>query len=136
MIVLVDHYDSFTHNLAQGLEEADFAGPDATGATGGRRHLQMHYTDGGASGNKELVVLLNLEQGDVGFRLPPGTWTVRGDTQAWFDLPGTSGEPTGWFDENPDADPFESHNVRLDTDEPVSGTYTVPQRTIVILEEA
>ncbi len=111
-------------------------GGDADGGTWGSRHMMMHYEDDGSFQQPEILVLLNMEQGPTTFQLPGGTWNVRVDTQAWYDLPGRSGEPTGWFDEHPDADPFASRNVQLDVDEPVSGSYQVPARTIVILEEA
>ena len=69
------------------------------------------------------------------FTLPSSSgWGVVIDTQSYYDLPGRTGEPTGWFDENPDADPFRSRNARIDDPTPVSGSYTVQPRSIVVLE--
>lgn len=105
--------------------------------TWGSRHMMMHYLDDGSwAGNPELAILINLEQGPVSFTLPAGReWGLVVDTQAYYDRPGRFGEAPGWFDENPDADPFSSRNVRLDDPLPVSGSYEVQPRSIVILEQ-
>ena len=39
------------------------------------------------------------------------------------------------FDDNPDADPFQSRNIQLDDPGEVSGNYEVPANTIVVLEQ-
>ena len=62
-------------------------------------------------------------------------WGAVVDTQAWFDLPGTTNEPTGWLDDNPQADPFESHNTWLDAPVAVEGSYSASPQSIVILEQ-
>jgi len=110
---------------------------DADGATWGSRHILMHYfDDGNWGGFPEVAILMNLEDGPVSFELPGGRdWGVVVDTQAYYDLPGTSGEATGWFDENPDADATQSRNITLDAPTMVSGAYEVPANTIVILEQ-
>ncbi|MEQ1502599.1 MAG: alpha-amylase family glycosyl hydrolase [Myxococcota bacterium] len=104
-------------------------GRPADDATWGSRHIQLSY-----GGPNPLVVLINLEQGPVTFTLPTGSWGMVVDTQPYYDRPGKSGEPTGWFDEHPDADPFRSMNVRLDDAVPVDGSYGVEGRSIVVLE--
>lgn len=101
------------------------------------KHVAIHYYDDG-SGYKDLLVLINMEAGPVDFTLPTGTpWARLVDTQAYFDKPGTYGDDeTGYFDDTPDADPYTSANITLDSPEPISGaTYGVPAYTIVILEE-
>jgi len=110
---------------------------DADGSTWDSRHIMIHYyDDGNWSDVPEVAILMNMEGGPVNFELPGGReWGVVIDTQAYYDLPGTSGEPTGWFDDNPDADPFQSRNVQLDDPVEVSGNYEVPANTIVVLEQ-
>ena len=112
---------------------------DATNATWSSRHLMLHYyDDGNWSNHSEVVVLLNMESGPITFALPQGRdWVAVVDTQPYFDLPGRSGEPTGWFDDNPDAAPMRSQNATLDDPRPVpNASYEVPANTIVILEQA
>jgi glycogen operon protein len=112
-------------------------GQPADETTWGSKHIQMHYADTQGTGHRELVVLINMEQDAVNFQLPPEiTWARVLDTQAYFDLPGMSGEPTGWFDENLDADPFVSANASVAA--PVGlpdATYQVVARSMVILEQ-
>jgi isoamylase len=105
------------------------AGAPADGATWGSRAIQVHY-----GGEDPVVLLINQEPGPVTFNLPGGSWGMVIDTQAYYDRPGRNGEPTGWFDENPDADPFVSRNIRLDDPQPVAGSYTVEPRSMVVLE--
>ena len=112
----------------------DEHGGPASGATWGSRHMQVFWDDAG--GEPRIAMLINMEQGPTTFRIPGGVdWGVVVDTQAYYDRPGRSGEPTGWFDENPDADPFQSRNITLDDPTPVSGVYTVEPRSIVVLRE-
>lgn len=107
---------------------------------GSQRHVAMHYVAEGEFEDKpELIVLVNMERGDVPFTLPEGrTWGRLIDTQPYFDMPATATErgSGGFFDDNPTLDPFLSANITLD--EPFvldSNTYTVPANTIVVLEE-
>ena len=101
------------------------------------RHLQLHYADTRGVAEPELVVLINMEDAPVTFQLPTGAaWARVVDTQAYFDLPGQSGEPTGWFDDQLDVDPFLTANASVTA--PVSlpeGNYQVAARSIVILEQ-
>jgi glycogen operon protein len=105
------------------------SGAPADGATWGGRSIQMVH-----GGDDPVALLINMEAGPVTFTLPPGSWEVAVDTQAYYDLPGRNGEPTGYFDDHPDADPFVSANIHLDGAEPVTGSYTLQPRTIVVLE--
>jgi isoamylase len=105
-------------------------GQPAQDDTWGSRHMMMVH-----GGDDPIALLINMEQGPVTFTLPQSaSWGVVIDTQAYYDLPGMAGEPTGWFDENPDADATQSANVRIDDPLPVSGAYEVPPRSIVVLE--
>ena len=98
--------------------------------------MQHYYDDGNFGGLPEIAILMNMESGPVSFELPGGRdWGVVIDTQAYYDLPGRSGEATGWFDENPDADAFQSRNIQLDDPTIVSGSYEVPANTIIVLEQ-
>ena len=110
---------------------------DATDATWAGRAIMMHYYDDGSWGDEnELALLVNQHDYPVEFTLPGGRdWAVVIDTQPYYDLPGRSGEPTGWFDDNLDAEPTESRNIWLEDPQPVSGTYTVQPRSIVIVEQ-
>lgn len=106
------------------------------GATGGdpewnSRNIDMMFVEG--QGEPELHVIWNQETVPVTYQLPAGSYGVLVDTQRWFDTPGKSGEPAGWFDENPDADPFASRNVTLDDPAIVSGQYTLEPRSAVVL---
>ena len=63
-------------------------------------------------------------------------WSLLVDTQQYYDLPGASGEPTGWFDENLDADPFSTGNIWLDEPIPLDVTeYVVQPYSIIVVEE-
>ncbi len=110
---------------------------EADDLTWSSRHIMMHYyDDGNFGGMPEIAILINMEGGPVSFDLPGGRdWGVVVDTQAYYDLPGRSGEATGWFDENPDADDKLSRNITLDEPAQVRGAYEVPANTIVILEQ-
>ena len=102
------------------------------------KHVMQHYYDGGDHpDDPELLVLINMERGDVTFTLPEGrTWGRVVDTQAWFDTPGTIDDEGGYFDENPTLDPYLSANISaaapIILDAP---SYTVTGSSIVILEE-
>jgi isoamylase len=117
----------------QGVAELQWLAPsggEAQGENWASRNLALLY-----GGEDPILLLFNLEQGPVTFTLPSSSsWGMVIDTQSYYDLPGRSGEPTGWFDENPDADPFQSKNVRIDDPLPVSGSYTVQPRSIVVME--
>lgn len=90
------------------------------------RHMAMHFWD--ASQGPELLILINMELGQVDFALPGGrTWRRVLDTQAWFDS-------DAFFTES-GADDSRSSNITLDAPEAIpGGTYGVPSRTIVVLE--
>jgi glycogen operon protein len=106
---------------------------------GQQRHVGIHYYAGAGYEDKpELLILINMERGQVDFTLPEGrAWARLVDTQSWFDRPGTLTDPVeGWFAEHPTADPYFSQNIWLDSPELIEGsTYMVPANTIVILEE-
>ena len=88
------------------------------------KHLMIHYHD--TIGGPPLVILINLERGDVEFTLPAGTWARLVDTQSWFDS-------DGWFDES-GAPRDKTSNVTLDAAADISGSYVVKGSSIVILE--
>jgi glycogen operon protein len=107
---------------------------------GSQRHVAMHYVAEGEHADKpDLLVLINMERGDVTFTLPGGRdWGRLVDTQSWFDMPATADQrgQGGWFDDNPTLDPYYSANISLDDPVPVEGgSYTVLANTIVILEQ-
>jgi isoamylase len=114
--------------------EIRWRGPSGGDPDWNSRNIDMMFAEG--QGEPELHVLYNLDGGPVTFQLPSGSYSVLVDTQRWFDTPGRSGEPTGWFDEHPDADPFQSRNITLEAPEQVSGSYTVEPRSIVVLEKS
>ena len=111
---------------------SDMAGEDWSG-----RSVAIHYYSTDAYPQAELLILINMERGDVSFTLPTGrTWARLVDTQQYFDTPGTSDESGGYFDDTPDADPYTSANITLDAPEVISGgIYTAVSTSIVILEE-
>jgi isoamylase len=101
------------------------------------RHVAIHYYDDG-SGAAELLILINMERGDVTFSLPTGVgWGRLVDTQSYYDLPMDAADDTnGYFTDYPDEDPYQSANITLDTPTLISGgEYTVKANSIVILEE-
>jgi isoamylase len=120
--------------------------PDAFGGTGfawksaqntdqvnwNGRHVMIHYHD--RSAGPEVAVLLNMEAGPVTFTLPQGrAWQRMIDTQSYFD--------TDEYFNHPDfagQKPVKrSWNATLDTPVPLpEGTYTVPARSVVLLEDA
>jgi len=85
-------------------------------------------------GNR-VVALINMEDFDIDFGVPPGDWFLSVDTQSWYDTPGNSNESGGWFEDHPDADPYSSKNIDDDPSNEVSGTYNVKSRGIVLLVE-
>ena len=100
------------------------------------KHLMIHYYAEDGETDPELAILLNFESFEVPFTLPEGRdWARVVDTQAWFDSGDGNGEP-GWFADNPTEDTSRSANVSFKDpvllDEP---SYTVPARSIVILEQ-
>ena len=100
------------------------------------KHLMIHYYAEEGETDPELAILLNFESFEVPFTLPGGrNWARVLDTQAWFDSGNGSGEP-GWFADNPAEDTSRSANVSflepVMLDEP---SYTVPARSIVIVEQ-
>ncbi len=107
---------------------------------GEKRHVAMHYVAEGDFADKpELLVLINMERGDVTFTLPGGrSWGRLIDTQTWFDMPATETQrgQGGWFDDNPSLDPYRSANISLDAPE-IAGepTWTVRANSIVVLEQ-
>ena len=85
---------------------------------------------------QKVAALINMEEFDIDFGVPPGSWAKVIDTQSWYDTPGSSAESGGWFDEHPDVDPYSSRNIDLDADSEVDGaTYEVKARTIVVFVE-
>jgi len=108
----------------------------ADDGTWNSKTIMMHYYDDGSVGEKELAILFNLSDQAVDFTLPQGRdWAIVVDTQSYFDMPGRNGEPYGYFTDNPENDPFQSYNVRLDNPTPVSGVYGVAPGSIVIIEQ-
>jgi glycogen operon protein len=101
------------------------------------RTLMIHYYDDGTDPGPELAILINMSREDVSFSLPgERNWGRLIDTQSWFDTPGYTDEESGWFDENPEADPYESANTWLEVPAPLTeDTYTVVGSSIVILAE-
>ena len=92
----------------------------------------VRWTDDGTpnqawSGKPALVMLMNMDRGDVTFTLPSGSWARAVDTQEYFDGDewlASEGRPlreTANFD---------------DAGTVVSGSYTVPGTTMVLLEES
>ena len=95
-----------------------------------KRHMMMHYYRTEGAEGEELAILVNMETYDVSFTLPEGReWTRLIDTQSWFDQSG------GFFDENPTADPFLSHNITLDSPAEIGASYTVKPFTMVVIKE-
>mgnify|MGYP000014666649 FL=1 len=96
----------------------------------------IHYYQDETHTGAELAILINFEGFDVTFTLPEGrTWGRVLDTQSWFDT-GDGINEGGWFAENPNADTSLSANVSFD--DPIvltEPTYTVPARSMVILEQ-
>ena len=100
----------------------------------------MHYVAEGDFADKpELLVLINMERGDVTFTLPGGrSWGRLIDTQTWFDMPATETQrgQGGWFDDNTSLDPYRSANISLDAPEIAEEpTWTVRANSIVVLEQ-
>ncbi len=90
------------------------------------RHLMIHWQDDGSFGKPDVVVLLNMERGDVTYTLPSNTvWQRLLDTQAYFD--------TAEYLDGAALDPHASGNISLDAPETMAGTYTVPGSTIVVM---
>jgi len=83
-----------------------------------------------------VMALVNMETYDISFGLPNGNWHQALDTQSWYDTPGNSNESGGWFDDNPDADPYTSRNIDLEATEKIGGTsHSVKAHSIVVLVE-
>jgi glycogen operon protein len=94
----------------------------------GGRSIMQHYYNVGE--NPEVLVLINMEGGDVTFTLPEGrVWLRVVDTQGYYD----SDE---YFTADPTKDPTKSANIDLEVPTPVTGTYTAKSRTVVILKSA
>ncbi len=124
-----------TYDGGMPLSWKDPSGADATSDTWAGRAIGQHYSDAGGA-EPELFVAINGAVDARSFSLPSGTsWALVIDTQSWYDLPGTTGEPTGWFDENTDADPLSSANLFVAAPVPVSGAYEVMGRSIAVFEE-
>ncbi len=103
---------------------------------GGRSVMIHYYDDGSGAWGPELAILINMDRSDRTFTLPGGrTWSVVLDTQQYYDMPGVSGEGEGWFTANPDADPYESRNIRPDNTEALGSSYTAKGSSIVILKQ-
>ncbi|MEZ4460963.1 MAG: alpha-amylase family glycosyl hydrolase [bacterium] len=90
------------------------------------RQVMMHYYD--VERGPELLVLINMERGDVSFTLPEGrTWKRLLDTQAYFDK-------VDFLGANAD-DLKRSYNITLDDPEVItSADYGVTGSSIVILK--
>jgi pullulanase/glycogen debranching enzyme len=102
----------------QGAEPAD-------GAWGGR-HMALYYTDGSRS--PPLYIIINGEDGQVDFQLPPEhAWARVIDTQDYFDEP-------SYFGANA-LDPTLSANAAVDAPAALPGSdYNTPAHTVVVLE--
>ncbi len=96
------------------------------------RHVLVHYFD--KSKGPELAILINMETGPVTFQVPAGRkWQRVIDTQSWFDTEGYFNDGS-FSGEKPVR---RSWNATLDDPLPLAEpSYTVPARTIVILEDA
>ncbi len=95
----------------------------------GGRHLMVHWYDDGSVGKAELVMLLNMERGDVTYTLPEGrSWGRVVDTQQYFDT--EDYVTTEGLDTRASANYFDPAPAIT------GGSYTVPSTTIVILEAA
>ena len=92
----------------------------------GSKHLMVHWYD--AEKGPELVLLVNMEDGNVDFTLPSGrSWHRVVDTQAWFDGEG--------YLESENKDLRRSWNITAKAPVKVeTATYGVPGKTMVILE--
>ena len=95
------------------------------------RHMAVHHY----GGDTQLEILMNFEDGDVTFTLPEDVeWVRVVDTQAWFDK-GDAEDEDGWFAENDDLDTRETQNIWPEGGDVIEDAeYTVPSKTIVILE--
>jgi glycogen operon protein len=97
----------------------------------GSRSLRVEWADDGTpnqawSGKPGIVMLLNMERGDVSFSLPSGTWARVLDTQQYYD--GDDWLASEGLDLRTSAN-FDGGGTQ------VSGSYTVPGTAIVLLEE-
>jgi glycogen operon protein len=83
------------------------------------KHIAQFYSD--ASQGPQLMVLINMESGNVTFQLPPGiAWRRLLDTQAYFEGDGPS-----------------SGNITLDAPALIPGnSYGVVGHSIVVLQAA
>lgn len=113
------------HFMPEQYAETTFAWKDANNndvTDWGVRHIMQHYYDD--SQGPQLVVLINMEGGDVTFQLPEGqVWRRVVDTQAYFES----------ADYLSGRDVTLSPNIELEVPEPVDNAYTVKSRSIVIL---
>ena len=127
---------AFRKSHGYALAPADYGGganlrwqneKGADGADWGGKHAALFFDDK-ARGHR-LDILVNYEGGPVTFTLPAGvSWKRVLDTQAWYDS-------AGWFDGTAGRDDSKSANISLTAPIAVSGSYTVPARNIVVLEE-
>ena len=120
-----------------GQVDVDWRSPYDGGSSGsadwGSRSVTVLYDAGSGS---RVAVLINMEDGDLDFGLPSGSWAKVLDTQQYYDMPGTSTEDDGWFSDHEEADPYQTHNILPDDLEPVPGnSYEVKSRSIVVLVE-
>ncbi|MBI5548148.1 MAG: glycosyl hydrolase [Deltaproteobacteria bacterium] len=91
------------------------------------RSLMIHFSD--RSKGPEVAILINMEEGDVTFTLPPGkTWKRLIDTQYHFDMPDYLNE------RRPQLPLTRSGNSTLDNPETMPATYSVRSRSIVAME--
>ena len=113
------------HFMPEQYAQTTFAWKDANNndvTDWGVRHIMQHYYDD--SQGPQLVVLINMEGGDVTFQLPEGqVWRRVVDTQAYFES----------ADYLSGRDVTLSPNIELEVPEPVDNAYTVKSRSIVIL---
>ena len=100
------------------------------------KNIMIHYYQDETHTGAELAILINFEGFDVTFTLPQDrTWGRVLDTQSWFDT-GDGINEGGWFADNPNADTTLSANVSFDDPIVITDpTYTVPARSMVILEQ-
>lgn len=101
----------------------------ADGTTWNGRSIMLHY-ESPPAGKAQILILMNMELGQVEFTLPPGkAWKRIVDTQAYFD--GPYFQDVSFMGEVPVR---RSWNITREAPTVVTGgTYGVPSRNIVIL---
>ncbi len=130
---MIDVRKEFAWALAP---DAYGAWPTWRGPSGGEpdwnsRQIGLLYT---STDEPDLLVLINMDRWQVDFTLPAGGWEKLIDTQRYWDFDNPDSD-TDFFD-NPALDTTISHNATLDDPESVTGSYGVPDSSIVIFRAA